>query len=242
MRSTSLLYNSLATSPFIHHLWGETVLRGTIFIIQTSDRLQYFTILQYKLHSFNIQDDRSMSRLLAKSIKKFPVTYTASRFSLLQCEMWSSVSMNINRVTLQHNKEVIMFIFYLMVFSMCNASVNSSCAQPPSTGYCGAFACLVSPGDGALAQFVLPGAGRFPTPGPFPSFWRARGFLSEYDYTEDFTGKECKLAHLSRTGKKSKTVVKACFWFYAFIHCLSSQNYLAKLGAIDVNQRFWLLN
>ena len=24
-----------------------------------------------------------------------------------------------------------MFIFYLMVFSMCNASVNSSCAQPP---------------------------------------------------------------------------------------------------------------
>ena len=111
-----------------------------------------------------------MSRLLAKSIKKFPVTYTASRFSLLQCEMWSSVSMNINRVTLQHNKEVIMFIFYLMVFSMCNASVNSSCAQPPSTGYCGAFARLVSPGDGALAQFVLPGAGRFPTPGPFPSF------------------------------------------------------------------------
>ena len=28
--------------------------------------------------------------------------------------------MNINRVTLQHNKESIMFIFYLMVLSMCN--------------------------------------------------------------------------------------------------------------------------
>ena len=28
--------------------------------------------------------------------------------------------MNINRVTLQHNKEFIMFIFYLMVLSMCN--------------------------------------------------------------------------------------------------------------------------
>ena len=27
--------------------------------------------------------------------------------------------MNINRVTLQHNKEFIMFIFYLMVLSMC---------------------------------------------------------------------------------------------------------------------------
>ena len=32
--------------PFIHHIWGETVLWGTVFIIQTSDRMQYFTILQ----------------------------------------------------------------------------------------------------------------------------------------------------------------------------------------------------
>ena len=28
--------------------------------------------------------------------------------------------MNINRVTLQHNKEFIMFIFYSMILSMCN--------------------------------------------------------------------------------------------------------------------------
>ena len=28
--------------------------------------------------------------------------------------------MNINRVTLQHNKEFIMFIFYSVVLSMCN--------------------------------------------------------------------------------------------------------------------------
>ena len=33
---------------------------------------QYFTILQYKLHSFNIQDDRSTRGLLAKPSKKFP--------------------------------------------------------------------------------------------------------------------------------------------------------------------------
>ena len=32
----------------------------------------------------------------------------------------ASVWMNINRVTLQHNKEFIMFIFYLMVLSMYN--------------------------------------------------------------------------------------------------------------------------
>ena len=58
--------------PFIYHIWGETVLWGTVFIIQTSDRMQYFTILQYKLHSFNIQDHRSRRGLLARPFKKFP--------------------------------------------------------------------------------------------------------------------------------------------------------------------------
>ena len=85
LRSRSLRYKMLPktlgackptfySSPFIHHLWGETVLWGTVFIIQTSDRMQYFTILQYKLHSFNIQDHRRMRGhgLLAKPLKKFP--------------------------------------------------------------------------------------------------------------------------------------------------------------------------
>ena len=36
-------------------------------MIQTSDRMQYFTILQDKLHSFNIEDDRSTSGLLAQN-------------------------------------------------------------------------------------------------------------------------------------------------------------------------------
>ena len=40
---------------FIHHIWGETVL----FVIQTSDRMQYFTVFQDKLHSVNIQEDQS---------------------------------------------------------------------------------------------------------------------------------------------------------------------------------------
>ena len=87
---------------------------------------------------------------------------------------------------------------------------------PP--GYCGAFACLVSPGGGAFANFVLPGGpGHLPTSGPFPSFWHARGLLSKYNYTEDFSGKESRLFHPSR--KKLKRVVKVCSWFYA---CISS--------------------
>ena len=50
-----------------------------------------------------------------------------------------------------------------------NASVNSSCAQspptPPPPGYCAAFACLVSPGGGALASFSMPGGRAFASPG-----------------------------------------------------------------------------
>ena len=45
---------------FIHHIWGETVIWGAVFIIQTSDKMEYFTIFQDKLHSFNIQNLQAM--------------------------------------------------------------------------------------------------------------------------------------------------------------------------------------
>ena len=105
--------------PFKHHIWGEIVLWGTVFIIQSSDRMQYFTILQYKVRSFNIQDDRSMREFLANPLKKFPnhIWPAGSHFCRASCgRIW----MNINRVTLQHNKEFITVIFYLMVLSMSN--------------------------------------------------------------------------------------------------------------------------
>ena len=97
LRSTS--FNTLQTCqqiwvrvnqpfiPFIRHIWGETVLWGTVFIIQTSDIMQYFTILQYKLNSFNIWDDRSTRGLLAiKPVKKIPKSHIrppGSHFCLL---------------------------------------------------------------------------------------------------------------------------------------------------------------
>ena len=49
---------------FIHHIWGERVLWGAFFIIQTSYKMQHFTIFQDKLHSFNTQDHRSKRGLL----------------------------------------------------------------------------------------------------------------------------------------------------------------------------------
>ena len=71
---------------------------------------------------------RTINRgLLAKPFKKFPKSpirpagsHNFWQAPNLQCELWSIVWMNINRVTLQHNKEFIMVIFYLMVLSMCN--------------------------------------------------------------------------------------------------------------------------
>ena len=43
---------------FIHHIWGETVL----FIIQTSDRMRYFTSFQDKVHVLSQYSGRSIVR------------------------------------------------------------------------------------------------------------------------------------------------------------------------------------
>ena len=68
----------------------------------------------------------------------------------------------------------------------------------PPARYCGAFARPVSAGGGAFLNFVLPGGRAFANPGLFQGFCHV---LSEYNYTEDFTGKTSILAHLTRTGK-----------------------------------------
>ena len=81
--------------------------------------MQYFTIFRDKLHSVNIQDDQSWA--FSENVQKISkiTLYTASRFSLLTT---AKFAVNINRVTLQHNKEFIMFIFFLFngFITMCN--------------------------------------------------------------------------------------------------------------------------
>ena len=108
--------------PFIlsiHHIWSETVL----FIIQASDRIRYFTIFQDKLHSVNVQDDQSWA--FSETVQKISKITNTAAGSHFYCELsvWSSVWMNVNRDTLQHNHEFIIIIFcYLMVsvITMCN--------------------------------------------------------------------------------------------------------------------------
>ena len=69
--------------------------------------------------------------------------------------------------------------------------------RPPSPllVYCRAFSALSVPGVGHLQILRCPEASHLPTVGPTPSFWHARGFLSEYNYTKDFTWKTSRLAH-----------------------------------------------
>ena len=91
--------------------------------------------------------------------------------------------------------------FQLQRKALYYASVNSSCAQRRATA--GHLFALLVPGVGHLQ--ILGCSGRT------LSFWRARGFLSEYnrillEILLDFIGKTSRLAHLSRTGKNWRTL------------------------------------
>ena len=54
----------------------------------------------------------------------------------------------------------------------------------------GRFVRIVSPRGGALAELRCPGVGHLPNPGLPSNIGRARGFLSEHNYTVDFSEKK----------------------------------------------------
>ena len=66
-----------------------------------------------QMHSFNIQDHRSMRGLLAKPFKKFPKAAIRPAGS----NFWQAPNLqrNFKRVTLQHSKEFIVFFFSFLV-------------------------------------------------------------------------------------------------------------------------------
>ena len=59
---------------------------------------------------------------------------------------------------------------------LCISQFQLRPAPPPPPGYCGAFAGLVSPGDGAFANFVLPGGRAFANLGAIPELLTRRRF------------------------------------------------------------------
>ena len=121
LRSTGLLYKFLPTylgvfKPTFHnfytsHLrWNSTI---------------YHTDLGQKAVFHNFSRQIAFSQYSGRSIVKqnrskiSKITHMASRFSFLQCELsvWSSVWMNFNRVTLQHNSEFIIIFLLFNGFS-----------------------------------------------------------------------------------------------------------------------------
>ena len=112
LRSTSLLYKILQTNL--------GACKPTLYTIYTSHMRWNSTIYQTDLgqnvvfHNFsrqiasvNIQDNQLWAfSETVQNISK--ITYTASRFSLLTSVKFA---VNINRVTLQHNKEFITLFF-----------------------------------------------------------------------------------------------------------------------------------
>ena len=73
-------------------------------------------------------------------------------------------------------------------------------APSPRPGYCGAFACLFSPGDGMHLQILhFPVARHLPTPGLFPSFFKTHTQFP-ISIHRGYYWKKRWLAHLSRTG------------------------------------------
>ena len=77
--------------------------------------MQYFTILQYKLHSFNIQDDRSTWAFseTVKNISKIP--YTASKFSFLLCRVFECMNIKL-RFNIIKNLLCLFFIWWFYRF------------------------------------------------------------------------------------------------------------------------------
>ena len=90
-------------------------------------------------------------------------------------------------------------------------------SRPPSLrrATAGHFPAFSVQGVGHLQILRCPETGHLPTLGLFPRFWQARGFLSEYNYTEDITGKKADWLICQGQG-----VVKACSRFYACITSL----------------------
>ena len=124
-----------------------------------------------------------------------------------------------------------------------NASVDSTCAQCPP-GLLRAFTRLVSLGDGAFANFLLPGGLAFANPGAIPRLSNTHAVSYQNVTTQRvLLEKKKQIGSSVKDRNKLKRVVKACSRFYACISSLLIKPKLlhSEIGAIDVNQRFLII-
>ena len=114
--------------------------------------------------------------------------------------------------------------------------------SPPPPGYCGAFARLVSPRGGAFANFALPEGREFANPGAIPELLTRTRFFYQNITTQRVLLEKKQIGSSAKDRTKLKRVVKACSRFYACISSLLIKPELhSEIGAIDVNQRFLVI-
>ena len=121
--------------------------------------------------------------------------------------------------------------------------------SPPPPGLLRVFASLVSPGDGAFANFALPGGRTFANPRAIPELFDAHAVSYQNVTTQRILLEKKKkniLALLSRTGINCRGLERHVLDFTclcAFLHYLSSHNYFAKLEvSIWINVFWFILN
>ena len=117
-------------------------------------------------------------------------------------------------------------------------SVNSTCAQPLPRATAWHLPALSVPGDGAFANFALPGGRAFANPRAIP----AASFQNKT--TQKVLPKKKKQIGSSvKDRNKLKRVVKACSLFHACISSLLIKSELHhEIGAIaEVNLRFLVI-
>ena len=110
---------------------------------------------------------------------------------------------------------------------------------PPTPGYCGGFARLVRPRGGAFANFSLPRGRAFASPGAIPELSNTNAVSYQNITTKRVLPEKKRIGSSVKDRNKLKRVVKA---FSLFLHCLSSQNDIAKLELSMWINVFWLLN
>ena len=97
--------------------------------------------------------------------------------------------------------------------------------SPPTRGYCGTFARLVSPGGGAFANFALPGGRAFDNPGTIPELLTRTWFPIRIITTQKILLEIKQISSSVKDRKKLRRVVKtvkacsrfnACSFFNAY--------------------------
>ena len=117
------LFNVFFFSTKYFIIFGKVADQGNRWLARTKDHILYFTILQYKVHSFNMfrTIDRSTRGLLAKQLKKFPKSPSIYGQTVLTFAERAVVVFEWTLTELRfYIIKNLLWLFNLMVLSMCN--------------------------------------------------------------------------------------------------------------------------